>query len=148
MTASRTFSAKPTDIKREWHVLDAAEAPLGRIATGAANLLTGKHKPIYTPHMDCGDFVVIINADKLKVTGQKLKDKIYYRHSGYPGALKSRTLEEQIKEDSTVAVKRAVRGMLPANKLRAERLKRLKVYAGAEHQHAAQKPKTKSTEGR
>jgi large subunit ribosomal protein L13 len=148
MSNRKTFSAKPTDVTREWYLLDATEAPLGRIATGAARLLTGKDKPIYTPHIDCGDYVVIINADKLKITGGKPGDKIYYRHSGYPGGIKARTLSEQIEVDSTIAVTRAIRGMLPVNKLRAERLKRLKVYTGAEHQHAAQKPKTMSVRGR
>ena len=140
MANPKTFSAKPTDVTRAWYVLDASEAPLGRVATRAAKLLTGKDKPIFTKHIDCGDFVIVINAEKLKVTGKKLEDKIYYRHTGYPGGLKARTLKEQLEKDPTAAVIHAIRGMLPVNKLRDERLKRLKVYAGEEHNHAAQKP--------
>lgn len=148
MPTPKTFSAKPADVTRSWHVLDAAEAPLGRLATRAARLLIGKDKPIYTSHIDCGDFVVVINADKLRVTGKKLDDKLYYRHSGYPGGLKTRTLKEQMTKDSTAVIMRAVRGMLPVNKLRAARLKRLKVYAGAEHRHEAQRPGQLSVEER
>lgn len=135
-----TYSAKPSDVTRTWYVLDASEAPLGRLATTAAKLLTGKDKPMFTKHIDCGDYVVIINADNLKVTGKKMDDKMYYRHTGYPGGLKSAPLKDVIAKDSTKAVLQAVRGMLPVNKLRAGRLDRLKIYTGAEHNHEAQKP--------
>lgn len=140
----KTYSAKPTDVTREWYVLDASQAPLGRLATQAAQLLTGKGKPQFTHHIDTGDYVIIINADKLVVTGDKETKKVYYRHSGYPGGLKEATLREVMDKDSTLAIKHAIRGMLPVNKLRDERLARLKVYAGAEHQHEAQKPQTLS----
>jgi large subunit ribosomal protein L13 len=136
----KTFSAKPSDVTRKWYVVDASEAPLGRVATQVATLLTGKGKPTFTKHIDCGDYVVVINADKVQVTGNKLDTKSYYRHSGYPGGLKERTMREQMEQDSTKVVFAAVRGMLPVNKLRDGRLDRLKIYAGAEHNHEAQKP--------
>lgn len=136
----KTFSAKPSDVTRKWYVVDASEAPLGRVATKVATLLTGKGKPTFTKHIDCGDYVVVINADKVQVTGNKLDTKSYYRHSGYPGGLKERTMREQMEQDSTKVVFAAVRGMLPVNKLRDGRLDRLKIYAGAEHNHEAQKP--------
>lgn len=136
----KTFSAKPTDIKRKWYVLDASQAPLGRLATVAASLLLGKSKPSVTPHMDVGDYVVVINTEKLVVTGNKLAGKQYYRHSGYPGGIYSRTLGEQQALDPTHAITAAVRGMLPDNKLRKPRLARLKVFAGSEHAHAGQNP--------
>jgi large subunit ribosomal protein L13 len=138
----KTYSAKPQDVTRQWYVIDASVVPLGRMSTVAARLLLGKDKPMFTHHIDCGDFVIIINAENLVVTGKKLEDKIYYRHSGFPGGLRSRTLKEQIDKDPAQAVFKAIRGMLPVNKLRDERLKRLKIYAGAEHNHEAQKPKT------
>jgi large subunit ribosomal protein L13 len=138
----KTYSAKPTDVTRKWYVLDASEAPLGRLATHAATLLTGKGKPQFTHHIDCGDYVIVVNADKLVVTGGKLDDKMYYRHSGYPGGLKERNLKAQMEKDSTAAVIKAIRGMLPVNKLRPGRLDRLKVYGGSEHTHEAQKPET------
>jgi large subunit ribosomal protein L13 len=137
-----TYSAKPTDVVRKWYVIDASEAPLGRIATKAATLLTGKEKPMFTKHIDCGDFVVIINADQTVVTGKKATDKMYYRHSGFPGGLTELTFNEVMAKDPTRALAHAIRGMLPVNKLRDERLKRLKIYAGSEHNHAAQKPET------
>lgn len=136
----KTYSAKPTDVERKWYIVDASEAPLGRLATQVAQLLTGKGKPQFTRHIDCGDYVVIINAASLVATGDKADKKVYYRHTGYPGGLKTATLAEKQTKDPTFALIRAIRGMLPVNKLRAERLKRLKVYAGAEHQHEAQKP--------
>ncbi len=136
----KTYSAKPTDVTRSWYVIDASEAPLGRISTQAAKLLIGKEKPMFTKHIDCGDFVVVVNTDKLIVTGKKMDDKIYYRHTGFPGGIKSRPLKDVIAKDSTAAVFQAIRGMLPVNKLRSERLARLKIYAGPEHDHAAQKP--------
>lgn len=136
----KTYSAKPTDVTRQWHVIDASEAPLGRISTVAAQLLTGKGKPMFTSHIDTGDYVIIINSDKLVVTGKKDRQKAFYRHSGYPGALKELKLHEQMDKDSTKVIFSAVRGMLPVNKLRADRLARLKIYTGAEHDHTAQKP--------
>ena len=138
----KTFSAKPADVTRKWYVVDASEVPLGRLATRVATLLTGKGKPQFTHHIDTGDYVVIVNAAKLKVTGGKETKKVYYRHSGYPGGLKEATLEEVLAKDPTQAVIHAVRGMLPVNKLRDGRLARLKVYAGAEHNHEAQQPET------
>lgn len=136
----KTYSAKPTDVTRKWYVIDASKASLGRISTVAAALLIGKGKPQFTKHIDCGDYVIVINADKLVVTGNKVEDKMYYRHSGFPGGLTETTLKEQLVKDSTAAVTKAIRGMLPVNKLRPGRLDRLKVYAGNEHNHEAQKP--------
>lgn len=136
----KTYSAKPSDVTRVWYVVDASEAPMGRVATKVATLLTGKGKPQFTHHIDCGDFVVIINADKIVATGDKLNKKMYYSHSSYPGGLKEKTLGESQAKDPTFAIRHAIRGMLPINKLRDDRLKRLKIYAGEEHQHAAQKP--------
>ncbi len=138
----KTYSAKPSDVTRKWYVLDASEAPLGRVATKAATLLTGKEKPMFTHHIDTGDFVVIVNAAQTVVTGKKATDKKYYRHSGFPGGLTELNFEEVMAKDPTRALFMAIRGMLPVNKLRDGRLKRLKIYAGAEHEHAAQKPET------
>lgn len=138
----RTYSAKPSDVTRKWYVLDASEVTLGRVATRAASLLLGKGKPQFTQHIDCGDYVIITNTKNLKVTGKKLTDKMYYRHSGFPGGLKERSLAEQLDIDPTKAIIRAVRGMLPVNKLRDGRLARLKVYAEASHNHEAQQPVT------
>jgi large subunit ribosomal protein L13 len=136
----KTFSAKPADVTREWFVLDASEIPLGRLATQAATLLLGKGKPSITSHVDGGDFVIVINTAQTIVTGQKQTDKMYYRHSGYPGGLTETSFKDQMTKDSTQIIFKAVRGMLPVNKLRDGRLKRLKIYSGAEHEHAAQKP--------
>jgi large subunit ribosomal protein L13 len=136
----KTYSAKPSDVTRKWYVVDASEAPLGRVATKVAKLLTGKDKPMFTHHIDTGDFVVIINADKVTVTGTKMDNKMYYSHSGFPGGLKEATMREKMEKDPTHAIMHAVRGMLPVNKLRDGRLARLKIYAGTEHNHAAQKP--------
>jgi large subunit ribosomal protein L13 len=136
----KTYSAKPTDVTRTWYVLDAREATLGRVSTRAAKLLLGKDKPQFTHHIDCGDYVIVINAKDLVVTGDKLKQKTYYRHSGYPGGLKETSLSEQLAKDPTQVIRHAIRGMLPVNKLRDGRLARLKIYAEAEHQHEAQKP--------
>lgn len=136
----KTYSPKPTDITRSWYVIDASTAPLGRVATKTASLLLGKAKPSISPHMDGGDYVIIINSDQLVVTGNKRSAKTYYRHSGFPGGLSQRSLEEVIQRDSTQAIIAAVRGMLPVNKLRPGRLERLKVYGGSEHNHAPQKP--------
>lgn len=137
---NKTYSAKPTDVTRKWYVIDASDASLGRISTKAATLLTGKEKPMFTKHIDCGDFVVIINADKTVVTGKKETDKMYYRHSNFPGGLTELTFKEVMEKDPTTAIFKSIRGMLPVNKLRDDRLKRLKIYAGNEHNHAAQKP--------
>ena len=147
MKVTKTYSAKPSDVTRNWYVIDASEAPLGRVATRIATLLTGKEKPMFTQHIDCGDFVIVINAANTVVTGKKASDKIYYRHSGFPGGIKQRTFTEQMENDPTAALEHAVRGMLPVNKLRDGRLARLKIYAGAEHNHEAQKPKTLSLKG-
>lgn len=136
----KTYSAKPSDVTRKWYVIDASEAPLGRIATVAATLLTGKGKPQFTKHIDTGDYVIVVNADKLVVSGNKLETKMYYRHSGFPGGLTETTLKDKMIQDVTAPVVKAIRGMLPVNKLRDGRLDRLKVYAGSEHNHAAQKP--------
>ncbi|HYH75295.1 MAG TPA: 50S ribosomal protein L13 [Candidatus Saccharimonadales bacterium] len=136
----KTFSAKPTDVTRKWYVIDASTAPIGRVATQVATLLTGKGKPMFTKHIDTGDYVVVINAGNVQVTGGKMDTKKYYRHSGHPGGLKEATMREKMEKDPTYALIHAVRGMLPVNKLRDGRLERLKVYAGAEHNHEAQKP--------
>jgi len=138
--AQKTYSAKPTDVTRKWYLVDATEAPLGRVATHIATLLTGKGKPQFTHHIDCGDYVVVVNAGNIQVTGKKLEQKMYYRHSHFPGGLKETTLKEKMEKAPTHALFHAVRGMLPVNKLRDARLARLKIYAGAEHQHEAQKP--------
>ena len=136
----KTYSAKPTDVTRAWYLVDASEAPIGRVATRVAELLIGKGKPQFTKHIDCGDFVVVINAEQLIATGKKMDQKKYYHHSHYPGGLKEITLADQIQKDATQAVIHAIRGMLPVNKLRDERLARLKVYNGSDHKHAPQQP--------
>jgi large subunit ribosomal protein L13 len=136
----KTYSAKPDEVVRKWYVIDAAEAPVGRIATVAATLLTGKGKPMFTRHIDVGDYVIIVNADKLVMTGNKATGKTYYRHSQYPGGLTETTLAEQMVKDSTAVFAHAIRGMLPVNKLRPARLERLKIYAGTEHKHDPQSP--------
>lgn len=147
MKSYTTFSAKPSDVSREWYVVDASEVPLGRLATQVATLLLGKGKPQFTKHIDCGDFVVVINASKLVVTGDKLKQKMYYHHSHYPGGLKETALEDKIAKDPESVIHHAVRGMLPVNKLRDDRLLRLKIYADAEHKHEPQNPKLISLKG-
>jgi large subunit ribosomal protein L13 len=136
----RTFSPKPGDANREWLVIDATDVVLGRLASQTATLLRGKHKPTFAPHADMGDFVIIINADKVALTGSKLEQKRAYRHSGYPGGLKSRTYAELLEMDPRKAVEKAIKGMLPHNTLGRQQLSKLKVYTGAEHPHAAQKP--------
>ena len=136
----KTYTQKPAEVSRKWVQLDAAEAPLGRLATTIAKYLIGKYKPTYTAHIDGGDYVVVTNAARLVVTGNKLEDKKYYHHSGFPGGIKERTLAEQLDRDPTKVIYDAVRGMLPKNKLMDGRLQRLKVYAGEEHNHAAQSP--------
>lgn len=135
-----TYSPKPGEITRAWHVIDATDVVLGRLATHAATLLRGKHKPTYAPHMDTGDFVVIVNAEKIAVTGTKRDDKFIYRHSGFPGGLKQRTVGEMIEKHPDRLVEKAIKGMLPKNRLGRAMAKKLKVYAGPEHPHAAQKP--------
>ena len=137
---NKTYTTKPSDITRKWYVVDAQGKTLGRLATRVVTILKGKHKPEYSPHMDVGDFVVIINADKIHVTGRKMDQKIYYRHSGYPGGLSKITLRNQLVRYPTRAVELAVRGMLPRNRLGRKMLGKLKVYASPEHPHAAQKP--------
>ena len=137
----KTYSQKGADIKREWWIIDASSMPLGKLAVVIADKLMGKSKVTYTPHIDNGDFVVVINAKNLVVTGNKMLDKKYYRHSGYAGGLKELRLEEVIEKDPSRAIAQAVKGMMPKNKLAAERLKRLRVFDGAEHTHAAQNPK-------
>jgi large subunit ribosomal protein L13 len=139
-----TYSAKPTDVTRKWYVIDASQAPLGRVATQVATLLTGKGKPMFTKHIDCGDFVIVVNADQAHVTGNKLDTKIYYRHSGHPSGLTETSMRDAMQNDSTKVVFAAIRGMLPVNKLRDGRLERLKIYKGAEHNHEAQKPQAVS----
>ena len=137
----RTYSAKASEIQREWWVADAAGQTLGRMATRIATILRGKHKPMYTPHMDCGDHVIVINAGKIQVTGKRLDQKVYYRHSGYPGGLKSITLRDQLQKHPTRAIQLAVRGMLPKNRLGRQMIKKLRVYASDTHPHEAQQPK-------
>jgi len=137
----RTYSAKASDIQREWWVVDAAGQTLGRMATRIATILRGKHKPMFTPHMDCGDHVIVINAGKIQVTGKRLDQKVYYRHSGYPGGLKSITLRDQLQKHPTRAIQLAVRGMLPKNRLGRQMIKKLRVYASNTHPHEAQQPK-------
>ncbi|MBC7240872.1 MAG: 50S ribosomal protein L13 [Anaerolineae bacterium] len=137
----RTYTLKEKDIQREWYVVDAAGKTLGRLATEIAKILRGKHKPYYTPHMDCGDYVIVINADKIRVTGRKLDQKMYYWHSGYPGGLKSVTLRRQLQTHPERVLQAAVRGMLPKNRLGRKMFKKLKVYASPEHPHQAQQPK-------
>jgi len=136
----KTYTAKPGEIERSWYVVDAESKTLGRLATQIADVLRGKGKPAYTAHVDTGDFVIVVNAEKIHVTGQKLDQKIYYRHSGYPGGLRTRTLREQLDRRPEEVIRKAVRGMLPKNRLAAAQLKKLKVYAGPEHPHAAQNP--------
>lgn len=141
MVNSKTYSQKPSEITREWHLIDATELPLGRLSTIIATLLIGKGKPTYTPHMDAGDYVVVINAKDVPVTGDKELQKIYYRHSGFPGGIKDARLEEVREKFPERIIEASVKGMLPKNKLQADRMARLKVFAGAEHAHTAQTPK-------
>jgi large subunit ribosomal protein L13 len=136
----KTFSAKAEDIERKWFVVDAQGQTLGRLATRIATVLRGKHKPVYTPHLDCGDYVIVVNADKIHVTGQKLEQKTYYRHSGYPGGLRQVSLRRQLQVHPDRVIEAAVRGMLPHNRLGRKMFKKLKVYAGPTHPHAAQQP--------
>ena len=137
----RTYSPKPADIQREWYVIDATDVVLGRLAVQTANLLRGKHKPIFAPHVDTGDFVIIVNADKIALSGNKRVTKMAYRHSGYPGGLTATPFGELLEKDARKAVEKAVWGMLPKNKLGRQMIKKLKVYAGPNHPHAAQQAK-------
>ncbi len=134
----KTYSTKISDIERQWHVIDASGKVLGRLATQIAGLLMGKHKPIFCRHLDTGDFVIVLNADKVTVTGNKVKQKVYYRHSGYPGGLKTITFEKMMQTHPTRVIEHAVKGMLPHNRLGAKIFKKLKVYAGDAHPHLAQ----------
>lgn len=136
----KTYTVKPGDIKRQWHVVDADGKTLGRLASRIAAILKGKNKPIYTPHADVGDYVIVINADKIHVTGRKMLQKVYHRHSGYPGGLKSINLRDLLQRHPTRAIELAVKGMLPKNRLGRRMFKKLKVYAGSEHPHQAQEP--------
>jgi large subunit ribosomal protein L13 len=137
----RTYTAKPGEVERRWYVVDADGQTLGRLATRIADTLRGKGKAQYTPHVDTGDFVVVVNAEKVLVTGNKLDQKRYYRHSGYPGGLRSRTLREQLERRPTEVIRKAVKGMLPKNRLARRQLTKLKVYAGPDHPHEAQAPR-------
>ena len=137
----KTYVATPTDRERDWLVVDASGQTLGRLATQVADALRGKRKPTYTPHIDTGDFVIVVNAEKISVTGNKVRDKRYYRHTGYPGGLKSRTLGEMLERRPEEVIRTAVKGMLPKNRLARRQLTKLKVYAGPAHPHAAQQPK-------
>jgi len=137
----KTYVTNPNEIEREWYVMDATGQTLGRLATRIAHRLRGKHKPIYSPSVDAGDYVIVVNAEKIHVTGRKLDQKIYYRHTGYPGGLKEITLRNLLQKHPTRVIEHAVRGMLPKNRLGRRMFKKLKVYAGPEHPHAAQQPK-------
>lgn len=137
----KTISAKPETVERDWYVVDATDKTLGRLATEIARRLRGKHKPIYTPHVDTGDYIVVINAEKVKVTGRKSTDKVYYHHTGFPGGIKGITFEKLIDKKPQQVIELAVKGMLPRNSLGRAMMRKLKIYAGSEHPHAAQQPK-------
>jgi large subunit ribosomal protein L13 len=136
----RTYTPKPADVQRQWHVIDATDVVLGRLASQVATLLRGKHKPIYAPHLDTGDFVIIINADKVALSGKKLEQKKAYRHSGYPGGLRSVGYSDLMKKNPERAVEKAIKGMLPKNSLGRKMFSKVKVYAGPDHPHQAQQP--------
>jgi large subunit ribosomal protein L13 len=136
----KTFSAKPEEVRRDWFVVDATDKTLGRLATELASRLRGKHKPEFTPHVDTGDYIVVVNAANIRVTGNKMKDKMYYRHTGYVGNLKSVSLEKMMEKSPEQVITLAVKGMLPKNRLGSAMLKKLRVFAGAEHTHVAQQP--------
>ena len=138
----KSFMASPSTIERKWYVVDAEGQTLGRLASEVAKVLRGKNKPIYTPHIDTGDYVIIVNADKIKVSGNKLNDKVYYHHSGYVGGIKSSTLKEKMEKNPTFAVEHAIKGMLPKGPLGRQMYKKLFVYAGPDHKHQAQKPES------
>ena len=147
-TAMKTYQATAQDRERVWYVVDAESKTLGRLATQIADVLRGKRKPTYTPHVDVGDFVVVVNAEKVAVTGKKLEDKRYWRHSGYPGGIRSRTLGDMLEKRPEEVIRKAVKGMLPRNRLARQQLRKLKVYAGPDHPHQAQKPETLEIEMR
>ncbi|MDR3127912.1 MAG: 50S ribosomal protein L13 [Bifidobacteriaceae bacterium] len=136
----RTYTAKPTDIRRKWYIVDAENVPLGRLSVAVANLLRGKLKPMYSPNLDCGDYVIVVNAEKVSVSANKVTDKKYYHHSGYPGGLSVSTYREVMERQPTRIVEQAVKGMLPSNKLASQQIKKLKVVLGEQHQWQAQKP--------
>jgi large subunit ribosomal protein L13 len=136
----KTYSAKPEEVERKWYLVDATDQTLGRMATQIATILRGKHKPMFTPHVDCGDYVVVINAERIHVTGNKMEDKMYYRHSGYPGGLRQTPLKTMLVKHPDRVISEAVRRMLPKNNLGRLMLKKLKVYAGPDHPHEAQQP--------
>jgi large subunit ribosomal protein L13 len=138
----KTFSAKPAEVKRDWYVIDAEGKTLGRMATEIAHRLRGKHKPEYTPHVDTGDYIIVVNAEKVHVTGQKRTDKMYHRHTGYPGGLRTMSFEKLVEHAPERIIQKAVKGMLPKNPLGRDMFRKLKVYAGPTHEHAAQQPKT------
>ena len=143
----KTWNAKPGEIERRWLLVDAEGQTLGRLATRIADSLRGKDKPTFTPHVDTGDFVVVVNAEKVAVTGKKLDEKLYHRHSGYPGGLRSRSLREQLERRPEEVIRKAVKGMLPRNRLGRAQLRKLKIYAGPEHPHTAQAPKEMTIDG-
>ena len=143
----RTFSPKPSDVQRAWHVIDAEGLVLGRLSTEVARLLRGKHKPIFAPHLDTGDHVIVVNADKVVLTSDKSAKKVYYRHTGYPGGLKQQTVAELLAKRPEEVVRRAVKGMLPKGPLGRKQLKKLKVYAGPDHPHTAQQPQSLDVAG-
>jgi len=138
----KTYMAKPEDCSRDWYVVDASDQVLGRLASQVAMRLRGKHKPVFTPHMDTGDFIIVVNAEKVKLTGRKLDQKMYWRHSGYPGGIRGTTARRLMEQKPEEVVRQAVRGMLPKNRLGRKLLKKLKVYAGPEHPHQAQQPES------
>ena len=147
MLRKKTYSQKPTEVSRKWYVVDADGLTLGRLSTAVATKLTGKDKPTFTPHTDGGDHVIVLNASKIKVTGNKRHDKVYYRHSGYPGNLKERTMDEQMDLDPTKVIMKSVSGMIPKNKLQPDRMARLRIFADDQHGHSAQKPEQLKVEG-
>lgn len=143
----QTFMANPQNVERKWYVVDATDLVLGRLSTEVAVLLRGKHKPTYTPHVDCGDYVIIVNAEKIALTGNKLNDKLYYRHSGYPGGLKTRTAKKMLELQPQKVVEASIRGMLPHNRLGDDMYRKLYVYCGPDHPHQAQKPEAYTLRG-
>ncbi len=146
MTSGKTYAAKPGDVERQWYVVDAAGQTLGRLATKIAAVLRGKHKPTFTPHLDTGDYVIVINADKIVVTGRKMTDKVYYRHTGYPGGLRQTNLQTLLQKKPEKVIELAVWGMLPHNRLGRRLIRKLHVYAGNQHPHEAQRPTTLKVE--
>lgn len=144
---NKSFMANAQNIERKWYVVDATDLTLGRLSTEVATILRGKHKPTFTPHVDCGDYVIIVNAEKVALTGSKLDDKMYYRHSGYPGGLKSRTTKRMLELQPQKVLEKSIRGMLPKNRLGDDMYRKLYVYAGPEHPHQAQKPEAYTLRG-